>query len=519
MAGCGFRLPLAVVVALALTTSSVWTTRAAAQPEAPAENEDEPPRAGADGADASEQPHAQEVADLLGTLTSGDMDERAQAADDLAALGASVATLEDALRRERDADEQARRRVLAEIDAAVPDSEGRFRGQGRRSQDELREDDAFDWLEHLYELDEMPGIGSVIADVAAVRALAATEKPDAARAILDFAFSEDGLVIRDECGRRLRAMAPYSVPALVRAAGDRDEPTRKRGYSRYQLERIDREAPSKALAAAPDEALKIEILRAYADTEWREAVFAVLERIDHDSPPVRAQARETWLAYVTGPPPPPAPRRRLQITTGQYTQRAQPLYLNSRDLADYALRNRYSQIFGEAPDRDASLEELSREIFSHHDENRQRQLVDSFEAAKTLAEAGESAAAVAEFDRILVQDPDFPRRSEMVDAYLSHGEELAEAGTWRDAASAYAKAHMLDPNGPRADEAERAQLAARAEALGEDELGGVKAGAPPDTREAGERPWLLFGGIGVGLAAVLLGALGLAVRRRRVRES
>ena len=52
------------------------------------------------------------------------------------------------------------------------------------------------------------GVAKVIADVAAIRALAAGGDDAAARAVLDVGFAPETMIYRDEVGRRLRAMAP-----------------------------------------------------------------------------------------------------------------------------------------------------------------------------------------------------------------------------------------------------------------------------------------------------------------------
>lgn len=460
---------------------------------------------------AAETGDPADVPALIDDLVEGSPEERVRAIESLEAAGSeAIPALEDALWRERAAGEDERRAVLAEIDAAVPDPDGRFRGR------DTRDGDDFDWLAHLFELEEEPGLGSVIADAAAVRALAATRDPEAARVIVDFAFSEDGLVIRDECGRHLRAMAPHSIPALIRAAGDRDASDRKRGYTRYQLERIDREEPSKALAAAPDEELQIEILRAYGETEWREAVFALIDVLDDDSRAVRSAAREAWLAYVTGEPPPPAPRRRLRLAGDRYTARAQPLYRNSRELADHALRTRYAEVFDERPDDEASAEDLSRELFAHYDSARAEALEAEFQDAMQRAEEGDLAAAVAGLDALIVRDPDIAHRDDVAEVYLDYGEALTEAGRHREAARTYGKAYSLDPEGPFAEDARAGREAARDRALA---AGGEDAAPGSGPVAVDDRPWLLFGGLGIGLVAVFAGVAGLAARRKRTRTS
>jgi hypothetical protein len=505
MARCALRVP--VVLACAVTFAGLTAT---AWADSSPPSSDAPPAAG-----------SERILQLFDTVLAGPTAERRAAIDELLAVGPSaIPVIEAFLGRQREESDEDRRAVLARIRASVPDEDGRFRSPGRQSAQQIRDDDAFDWLPELFELGEMRGLGSVIADVAAVRALAATERYRAADVILDFAFSEDGLVIRDECGRYLRKMAPHSLPALIRGAGDRRENAAKRRYARYQLGRLDREDPPKALAAAGEEDLQVAILRAYGDTQWREAVPSVLDMIDYEARPLRLAAREAWLSYVTGEPPPPAPKRRLTLPGGRRSDEPEQLYNNARELADFALRRRYREVLDEREPARASLGELSQALFDHYDEQRRARLEAAFVEAHEAAQAGELARALAEYDRILVQDPDFARRGEMVDAYMAHGDQRREAGAYREATTAFAKAYMLAPEGAHAEEARAAQRQARAlalaEATGDPEA--IEGAAPPPTGppQALDRPWLLFGGIGVGLVAVLLGAIGIAARRRQI---
>jgi tetratricopeptide (TPR) repeat protein len=507
MARRALRVPITLLFAIscAVTIGGAATAWADSSPPS-----DAPPAA--DG---------ERVRQLFEVVIAGPTADRQAAIDELLTLGPrAIPAIQEFLARERDESDANRRAVLARIHASVPDEDGRFQSPGRQTAQQIRDDDAFDWLPELFALREMPGLGSVIADVAAVRALATTESYRAAGVILDFAFSADGLVIRDECGRYLRKMAPHSLPALIRGAGDRRQAAAKRRYARYQLGRLDREDAPKALTAAGGEDLQVAILRAYGDTQWREAVHSVLDLIDYEAPPVRLAAREAWLSYVTGEPPPPAPKRKLDLPGGRQSDEPEQLYNNARELADFALRRRYAEVLGQRPPAAASLGELSQALFDHHDEARHARLEASFEEALETVQAGDLDAALAEFDRILVQDPDFSRRAEMVDAYMAKGIEQREAGAYREATTAFAKAYMLAPEGARADEARGAQRQARAltlaEATGDPEaLEAVPPPPPSGPPGEVERPWLLFGGIGVGLMAVVLGVIGVAARRRQ----
>jgi tetratricopeptide (TPR) repeat protein len=443
--------------------------------------------------------------------------------------------------------EQAdRRAVLAEIKAAVPDKTGRFNTPPRQSGKEMQADDDIDWLKALLELDAaMTGVGEVIADVAAIRALAATKDLRAAAVMFDIAFGEDSIIYRDEVGRYLRKMEPYSVPALIREAQLGKGPDRQR-YATWQLERLDRQDPLKALAvAAGDERLMIGILDAFRETKLREAVHAVWTKVDDDSPRVRAAARAAWMDYITGPPPRPAPRKKLTLPGGKLTKKEKPLWLTYRELADTELRRAANELLHEdypledetnLDDKEnfrvktekVDLLAVTKRLFDHFDAERAKKEGAQWAAAKAKADAGDLEAAAAMLDRLIATNPDRGERAEMAKVYARWGKQLEDKQQWADASAAYSKAHGLDPKGPAATE----RLAAHHYALGKALESQGKDGGPdyrravalkPDyapaqtaaerTSSSGRPTWMLFAAIGAAVAAMAL--FGAAMLRRR----
>jgi tetratricopeptide (TPR) repeat protein len=490
---------------------------------------------------ANAQDDAARTQALLQAVAAGPADQRAAAAAELEALAPRVVgQLAEFLRRQRTSSPDARRASLQKIKAAVPDRSGRFQSPGRQQEAQIRADDAFDWLAALLALPAADdpaaaaALGETIADVAALRALAAARQVAAAEAILAVGFASDTIVYRDECGRQLRRMAPYSLPALVvgsqprRKERDRDKALER--YSTYQLERLDRQDPQKALdAASVDEDLRIAVLQAFGASEHREAAGVVFRMIDVEAPRVRAAAREAWLAYVTPPHPPEPPKKRLQLTGGKLADEETPLWLNSLQLAEIKLDAAFEELFGE--DRRGSLEASTRRIFEHYDALRAARDAEVFAGGKALAERGDLPGALAVYDRLLADDPLRPERAAMAPTYFGRAEALAAEGKWAEAAGLYSKAHGLDPEGPRAT----AALAAHYRALGkamqaEGKDGGAalrKAAAlsPQDDevhQEAaaaavpapGRPTWMLFAAGGAAAGAALLLLLGLARRSR-----
>ena len=360
--------------------------------------------------------------------------ERIVAGPDAAARKAAIAELAEIAPRTIDAigewlarahkSELAERRaVLTEIKASVPDKKGTFSQPPRQTGKEQKADDELDWQAELLAIDPaMAGAGEVIADDAAIRALAATRDGHAAQLIFNTAFAGETMIYRDECGRYLRKMEPASIPALTLESMSKDY-DRKR-YGTFQLERLDRQEPGKALEAAlGDEALTIAILDVFRTTHHREAVHAVWKRIDADSPRVRAAARATWMDYITGPPPPPAPVAKLNLPGGKKTKKPKPLWLTYRELADNELRKAANELLNEDyplddPTLDDSdddhprkklkvdLEDLTRRLFAYYDAGRAKQEAAQWTAAKQKADAGDLATATQLIDRMLATNPE-----------------------------------------------------------------------------------------------------------------
>ncbi len=436
------------------------------------------------------------------------------------------------LARPHTASIEERRAVLKEIRAQVPDKTGKFNVPERQTAKEKKADDELDWQASLLALDAaMPGVGEVIADDAAIRALAATNEILAAQPIFDTAFYDETMIYRDECGRYLRKMEPQSIPVLTKESQAKNY-DRKR-YATWQLERLDRQEPGKALAsAAGNEALTIAILDTFRATKLREAVHAVWTKVNDDAPRVRAAARAAWMDYVTGPPPPPAPKKKLQLPGGKLTKKEKPLWLTYRELADNELRTAANELLHEDYPLDdptlddyektsktvkVDLEELTKRLFEYYDTERAKQDTVQWAAAKAKADAGDLAGATAMLDRLLAQ-------------YATWAKQLEGDKKWPEAAAAYSKAHGLDPKGANATHALAAHhyaLGKSLEAQGKDggpdyrkavalepDYSSAKSAAADSPGGSGRRPvWMLYAALVAGGLAALLFAAAM-VRRR-----
>ena len=447
--------------------------------------------------------------------------------------GAPTEALVALLGRTRTSTLDQRRQALRAIKASVPDASGKFETPSRQKADQVRADDSFDWLAALAAADAgLPGRADALVDVAILRALAQSGLRPAATAIVDAAFAPDTMIYRDECGRRLRAMAPQSVPALTIASQHKD--VARARYATYQLERLDRQEPGKAMAAAAaDEELRITQLRAFGSTHHREAVATVLKFVDDPAPRVRAAARAAWLDYVTGPPPKPAPRKRLQLPGGKFAEKSTPLWLTYRELAGIELARTAEEVLGEPAPEDGltedALEPLTQRLFAHYDAERAKIDDAAFAAAKAKVDSGDLPGAIAEFDRLLATNGQIPHPTEAAAYYLTYAQSLEQAATWDGAATAYGKALGIDPAGTNAVVAEAGReyaLGKALEASGKDGSANFRRAvalkpdyAPARAAAAKAEParrkgWMLYAGAGGAAVALAFAALGLAKRRR-----
>jgi tetratricopeptide (TPR) repeat protein len=287
--------------------------------------------------------------------------------------------------------------------------------------------------------------------VAILRALATTRRLDAVEPIFNVAF-EPGGVFRDECGRQIRSMDSYAVPALIRLM--HTPPTKQnsfakqRRYASYQLDRMDRQRPQKAIATAPDDRVRADIIHAYGEVRALEAVEAILNQVDSPSHRVRREARWAWLRYVSGKGPPPAPKRKRKLPGGKEEAEEKPDYLTYREIATLALQKQLAAIHNEPPDANATAKEMTDDLFDYYDKKRAAEWDAELAAARAKEERGDIKGAADEFSWILAHDPNHPRRAEMAHVFALYGDSLRDQGELARALGYWRQAIDLAPDGP-----------------------------------------------------------------------
>jgi hypothetical protein len=377
--------------------------------------------------------------------------------------------------------------------------------------------------------------------------------------LLDVAYLHRG-TFRDEVGRAIRRIGDEAVPHLIRAAvepprrrKDDDVEFKKAAYARYQLDRMDRLHPARAVAAVRQSPrLLADVLTAYGSARPGEAATVLLDHADAQSPRVRATARQAFLAYVTGPAPRTVRRTVRLLGGGTKKTRA---YLSYRQRAAIAIRERLEveapslveepcDIRREDGTRDAHCEAQPQRHATAYlawlDERRRQREASQIEAA--LAEA-DANATMELLDRLLATSQDLEAADRLVAFFSAAASSALAAGDPARAGQLLRKSARLaereDPEGARGLRVRA--LLAEADAPGLDARGRemllktasdhapndpIISAALLDARsELTERsdPTLrtrVLGGLALlSLAMLCLGALGGPLRRRLIPSS
>ncbi len=432
--------------------------------------------------------------------------------DDLG--NSSTKELASLLQRKRKRSDSIHREVLQQAGASVPNDNGKFPSSKKTD----KQEDEFDWLQALKKLGERKGLAEVSATVSILRALHHKNNTEAATAILDFGFTPHGSIYRDECGRRLRHMAPHSLPALFRAAYQRKS-SPKRKYARYQLERLDRESPFNAVnAAMPHSNLLLELVAVLGENRHREAVHVMYALIDDEDPKLRATARKIVLSYLEGPPPPPAPKRKLKLTGGKKTDDRMPLWHNARDLAKVETKNLYRKLFAEKAPRD--LGKATRKIYDYFDKIRQEKNDGQIQQVLKAAKEGNSTDTTRRYYKLTAKYPDVKWKASdalsIGEQLMSEGKSLLTTDSFPEAVRAFSAAVKLTNDDESLAYLRLAQARA-AGSNGQPLLQAAQKISPTIVENEaiarnGRSELLKFAGIGCALLAIVLTIFGLRKR-------
>jgi tetratricopeptide (TPR) repeat protein len=225
---------------------------------------------------------------------------------------------------------------------------------------------------------------------------------------------------------------------------------KQRRYAAYQLDRMDRQRPQKAISTAPDDRVRADIIHAYGDTRALDAVEAILGQVDSPSHRVRREARWAWLRYVTGKAPPPAPKRKRKLPGGKEEAEEKPDYLTYREIATLALQKELTAINNAPPDPNLTAKQMTDELFEYYDKKRAAEWDGQFAAARAKEQNGDLRGATDEYGWILAHDPNYAHRGDMAHAFARYGDSLRDQGDVPRALGYWRQAIDLAPDGPDA---------------------------------------------------------------------
>jgi tetratricopeptide (TPR) repeat protein len=412
----------------------------------------------------------------LAALRSTDPQVRMTAVQKIGGAGPDeLIILQKELEKSRPFSPESYRRLILEIGAQVPNWKAsspmwvqkppppwvpppRVPGRAQVHRPPPHDPEQVEWAAALNGLDlEKPELADVpdrqmvrsdaLEIVALMRGIANSHRMEATAPLFKIAFELDG-VFRDECGRQIRRLESYAIPTLIERMHQKGPNfSRQRRYAAYQLDRMDRARPSKAISTAPDDRVRAAIIHAYGESRALDAVEAILGQVDSPSHRVRREARWAWLRYVMGKAPPPAPRRRRKLPGGHEEREEKPDYLTYREIALLALQKELQEINSSPPSAKASAAALTKELFEYYDRKHAAEWEEQFAAAQAKEKASDFKGAVSEYGWILAHDPDYSRRAEMVDAYVRYADQLRNQKEYSRAVGYYRIAADLDPAG------------------------------------------------------------------------
>ncbi|MDC0719877.1 hypothetical protein [Nannocystis bainbridge] len=516
---------------------------------------------------------ADELAGLIAAMRDGPHRDLGPLAR---ALAAAPPELWPAVRAELLAPRSARKAdykaLLAVIGGDVPNRYGHFELAWKKAHGHQGIKLSEDWFTDLLALPSRqvskvlrPIYRDCVIQAALLRAAASigavpAHTDEVVEALLAAAYLHES-TFRDEVGRAIRRLGDPALPGLLRRSvrpplpADEGEAQvvkdsvayRTAEYAGYQVDRMDRAHPRKALQAVGDDPARLaDLIAAYAVVRPGDAAGPLLDFVDAAIPRVREAAREAFLAFVTGPAP-RAERKLLRFVGGGTGESA--AQLTYRDLARIAIMSRIASHQPELAEPDcrsapkdsvfagvceAQPERLARAYFERLDDGRRER-----ERAEIAAALGEPdrAAAIAILDRLLADDPQLSARAELVPTYEQAASEAAAAGDLAQGARLWRKsAALLDEADPGRADALRVQallaeadlaatedgrrmlLATAAELAPEDPQLQARLTASverPETAAAELRSRLAYGtGLAVGGLSLLLGLGGLFTRSR-----
>ncbi len=426
-------IPLLLALALLLTPASARAeapSAAASATAAPAANLPELPRLQPITFPEPDPAALKELDRLLDRLGSEDARARTDARNALAEVGPSIvpavrqrvkdvhSTIDrEGAARVLEAARKAGRKARKGKEESKAGDASKGEGKKEKKSKAHRDDEADDgdWLDFLL-ASPHPGDKSwqdLVRLFGMTRMLTAVGTTPAVREMVQI-YAHFGDLVRIDLQRQIAKLRDKAVPALIEARQNDAKVVQR--WANKELDVLGRAIPGEAVASN-DTQLLADVLRAYGRTRDVDAVRVILSFCNSDRVQLREAAREALSAIG--------------------------------EAAVWQIRDQYLGLTGEKPPRAWAWDRLARELFALYDHQRLSEIQKLMDEGAHAAEAGNLAAAVEAFNKVLARAPLYERRREMAPTYFARAAQLGD-GHRDEALAMMRKALRLDPKSERA---------------------------------------------------------------------
>lgn len=289
-------------------------------------------------------------------------------------------------------------------------SEARKAAKKGMSKKELADEENADWLEFVMQRadPEEDAWRDLVELLAMVRILGGVGTTPAVRELIELR-ANFGDFLRIDLARQIAKLKDKAVPALLEAK--KHDATVVQRFADSELDKLGKVTPGEAVSTSDYDVLA-DTLRAFGYVKNEEAVDVLLSFANHDRRKVRDAAREGIAAIG--------------------------------EAGRWRLRDAYQDLTGEKVDKSVAWDIVARRIFALYDKGRVAELWNIFTSGLDAAGAGQHAAAVESFDKVLARDPLFDRRREMSVSYFEAAKSIGFDKA-DDRLAMLRKARRLDP--------------------------------------------------------------------------
>ena len=269
---------------------------------------------------------------------------------------------------------------------------------------------------------------SLISVLAESRMLAQIGTVEAVRGLIDV-YVRYGEFLRVDTQLQLEALGDRAVPALIETRRHPAEKIAK--WAARELDTLGKAIPSETVQT-PDLQVLADVLRAYGRVRDPDSARIVVSFANSDRYQIRDASRQAIAMFG--------------------------------EVGAWQLRDTYEDVVGKKPPRDWNWERTARELFGEFDRLRSVEVSKLYEAGVAARERGDLEGMRKAFDQVLTRSPDYPKRTELANAYLGYAQQAVRKRP-RDALAALRRVERLGKGTDVEKKATSLRLTLEAEAL------------------------------------------------------